>query len=118
LLDKSLEMTKKAIEILEDKKAKDIKVIEIADVSSIADYFIIASGSSNTQVQAMSGELELKMKEAGYKMKSKEGYRNGRWILLDFGDLIVHNFHEEERQIYSLEKIWADGKPVLITEEV
>jgi len=114
LLDYSLNLANKAIDILQDKKAFDIKLIEIADITSIADYFVIASGASTTQVQAMSNEVDEKLKEAGYAMKGKEGLRGGRWILLDFGDVIVHCFHEEERQIYSLEKVWADGKTTII----
>ena len=114
MIEKSLEMANKAIELLQDKKAFDIRLIEIADITSIADYFIIASGSSTTQVQAMSNELEEKMKDFGYIKKGKEGLRGGRWVLLDYGDIVIHNFHEEERKVYSLEKIWADGKTTII----
>ncbi len=114
MLEKTYAMADKVIQILQDKKAFDIRLIEIAEITSIADYFVIASGGSTTQVQAMSNHVEEKMKEAGYVLKGKEGLRGGRWILLDFGDVIVHNFHEEERRIYNLEKIWADGKTTII----
>ncbi|HYF75219.1 MAG TPA: ribosome silencing factor, partial [Candidatus Nitrosocosmicus sp.] len=81
----STEMANIAVERLKDKKAKDIKLLDIHELSTIADYFIIATGTSSTQVQAMSDELEEKMELAGYRMHHKEGFRNGRWILLDFG---------------------------------
>ena len=110
MLEKSLEMANKMIDILQDKKAFDIVLIGIADITSIADYFIIASGASTTQVQAMSNEIDVKMKEMGYMAKGKEGMRGGRWVLMDYGDVIIHNFHDEERKIYDLEKIWSDGK--------
>lgn len=99
-----------AYDILDDKKAKDIEIIDISDVSILADYFIICSGTSNTHIRALADELEFKMEEAGYNLLHKEGYDSARWILLDFGDVVVHIFHEEDRGFYSLERLWADGK--------
>lgn len=99
-----------AYDILDDKKAKDIEIIDISDVSILADYFIICSGTSNTHIRALADELEFKMEEAGYNLLHKEGYDSARWILLDFGDVVVHIFHEEDRSFYSLERLWADGK--------
>mgnify|MGYP002682654060 FL=1 len=113
----STEMANKAVSILKDKKAKDIKLMDIHEISAISDYFVIATGNSTIQVQAMSDELEEKMELAGYEMHHKEGFRNGRWILLDYGNIIVHLFHDEERQFYNLERLWVDAKTVLVDNE-
>lgn len=113
----STEMANKAVELLKSKKAKDIKLLDIHEISTISDYFVIATGHSSTQVQAMSDELEDKMKLAGYEMHHKEGFRNGRWILLDFGNIVVHLFHDEERQFYNLERLWVDAKSILVDNE-
>lgn len=113
----STEMANKAVERLKEKKAKDIKLLDIHELSTIADYFIIATGTSTTQVQAMSDELEEKMELAGYKMHHKEGFRNGRWVLLDFGNIIIHLFHDEERKFYNLERLWVDAKSILVDND-
>ena len=94
----------------EDKKALDIKVLNISKLTPIADYFIIASGNSSTQVMAIADEVEEKMIEAGTGEVVKEGYQSGRWILLDFNDIIVHIFHKEEREFYNLERLLSDEK--------
>ena len=104
------EMAALAIEALEDKKAEDIRVIDISQVSVIADYFIIANGSNKNQIQALSDEVEEKLGRMGYPMKQKEGYTNANWVLLDFGDIIIHIFDKENRLFYDLERIWRDGK--------
>jgi len=117
LFSVSTEMANKAIELLKGKKAKDIRLLDIHELTTISDYFVIAAGSSTTQVQAMSDELEEKMELAGYEMHHKEGFRNGRWILLDYGNIIVHLFHDEERQFYNLERLWVDAKTVLVDNE-
>ena len=103
-------MTDKAVEILEGKKARDLDVIDISGVSILADCFIICSGTSTTHIRALADELELKMTEAGYNTLHKEGYDSARWILMDFGDVIAHIFHEEDRSFYKLERLWSDGK--------
>lgn len=103
---------KLAVQALEDKKALDIKVLNIEHVSSLADYFIIASGSNRNQVQAMSDNVEETLGRAGINAKSVEGYQSGNWILLDFGDVVVHLFDEENRLFYDLERIWRDGKMI------
>lgn len=113
----STEMANKAIELLKDKMAKDIRLLDIHELSAIADYFIIATGNSTTQVQAMSDQLEEKMDLAGYEMHHKEGFRNGRWILLDYGNIIIHLFHDEERKFYNLERLWVDAKSILVENE-
>ena len=106
------EMAALAIEALEDKKAEDIRVIDISQVSVIADYFIIANGTNKSQIQTLSDAVQEKLGRAGYLLKQKEGFRNANWVLLDFGDIIVHVFDKENRLFYDLERIWRDGKTV------
>lgn len=108
----SKELAKVAVSALQDKKAGDIKVIDISDVSSMGDYFIIADGSNPNQVQAMCSNVEEFLNKAGAKLKNREGYSNGGWILLDYYDIIIHIFMEEERSFYDLEHIWRDGRVV------
>lgn len=110
--NQSLEMTKLAIAALEDKKAEDIRVIDISEVSVIADYFIIAGGSNRSQIQALCDNVREKLGRAGYLEKQVEGYDTANWILMDFGDVIVHIFDKENRLLYDLERIWRDGKQV------
>ena len=106
------EMAKIAYHALDEKKGEDIRIIDIAGISVLADYFIIANGSSESQVQAM----EEEMHKAGYSLKQREGYGSGNWVLLDFGDVIVHVFDKENRLFYDLERIWRDGKNIEIAE--
>lgn len=112
----SNEMAKIAIAALDDKKAKDIKVIDISNVSVMADYFIIASGTNRNQVQAMADCVEEKLYEQGIHPRQVEGYQAANWILMDFNDIIVHVFNEEDRLFYNLEKIWMDGKVIAIED--
>ncbi len=113
---KSLEMAKLAIDALEDKKAEDIRVIDISEVSVIADYFIIAGGSNRSQIQALCDNVEEKLGRAGTPAKQIEGYDTANWILLDFGDIIVHIFDKENRLLYELERIWRDGKQIELSD--
>lgn len=115
-MNRELEMAKLACHALDEKKGKDIKVIDIHEVSVIADYFVIASASNQNQVQAMVDNVEEMLTKAGYEPKQIEGTRNSSWILMDYGDLIIHVFDEENRLFYDLERIWRDGK-VLEMEE-
>ena len=108
----SREMAKTALAGLEDKKAEDIPVIDISEVSVMADYFIIASGKNRNQVQAMADNVEEKLHEAEVYPRQIEGYQTANWILMDFNDVIVHIFNEEDRMFYNLEKIWLDGKVI------
>ena len=108
----SREMAKLAIRALEDKKGEEIKVIDISKVSVLADYFIIASGSNRSQVQALSDNVAEVLGRAGVDAKQVEGYETANWILLDFNDVIVHVFDQENRLFYDLERIWRDGKVV------
>lgn len=110
----SKELIKIAYNALEDKKGHDIRIIDINQVSSMGDYFIIADGSNRNQVQALCDNVEEYMHKAGAKLKNREGYANGGWILLDYYDIIVHIFVEEERSFYDLEHIWRDGIQISI----
>lgn len=102
-------LVREAILALEDKKAEDIRIIDISKVSVIADYFIIANGNNVSQIQAMADEVEEKLYKTGCPLKQKEGYTNANWVLLDFGDIIIHIFDKENRLFYDLERIWRDG---------
>lgn len=110
----SNKMLEKAVGVLEDKKARDIEVIDISGVSTLADFFVICNGTSITHIKTLADELEQKMAEAGYRYHHKEGYGSARWILMDFGEIVVHIFHEEDRSFYNLERLWSDGKSRLV----
>ena len=109
-MSRELEMAKLACRALDEKKGKDIKVIDIHEVSVIADYFVIASASNQNQVQAMVDNVDETLGRAGFEAKQIEGTRNSSWVLMDYGDMIVHVFDEENRLFYDLERIWRDGK--------
>ncbi len=96
----------------DEKKAKDVKILDIRSISTVADYFVICSGSSTTQVRAIADYVEEKLSGQGLKLHHMEGYENGRWILLDFVDLVVHVFQGEERDFYNLERLWGDAREV------
>ena len=108
----SIEIARLAIRALEDKKAEEIKTIDISEVSVIADYFIIANGTNRSQIQALSDHVEETLGTAGVPLRQIEGYQNANWVLLDFHDVIIHIFDKENRLFYDLERIWRDGKPV------
>lgn len=110
--EKINKMVQLTVDALEDKKAEDIKIIDISQISVLADYFIIASGTNKSQIQALCDAVEEKLTAAGYPPKQMEGYASANWILLDFGDIIVHIFDRENRLFYDLERIWCDGKLV------
>ena len=105
-------MIKNAVNALEDKKGEDIKIINISEISPIADCFILATGSNRSQVQAMADSVEEKMHKAGFHLKQVEGYDGANWILMDFIDVVIHIFDRESRSFYDLERIWKDGKVV------
>ncbi len=105
-------MTRLAIKGLEEKKANDIRILDIEKISTLADYFIIASGSNRNQVQAMSDSVEELLGKEGFTPKHIEGYHNANWILMDYGDIVLHLFDEENRLFYDLERIWRDGVAV------
>lgn len=101
---------------LDSKKGFNIKVIEISDVSTLADYMVIANGTSSTQVKAMADEVEYRLYNIGYSVSHIEGHRSNSWILLDYVDIIVHVFSEEAREYYDLERLWQDGKEIDISD--
>ena len=109
-------MAQIACKAIDDKKGQDIKVIDIHNVSVIADYFVIASGTNSNQVQAIVDNVEEQRGRAGFEAKQIEGNRNSSWILMDYGDVIVHVFDEENRLFYDLERIWRDGKVLEMDE--
>lgn len=101
---------------LDKHLAKDIAVIDVKEISSITDYFVFATGGSNTQVKALCDYVENDMAAAGVTPLRIEGYATARWILLDYGQVVLHIFLKEAREFYDLERLWQDGKPVDITE--
>lgn len=103
------EIAMKAANVLQEKKAKNISLIDIAEKSSFTDYLIVATGGSERQVGTLASELGNKLAEQGVFAKNVEGKRASGWILLDYGDLIINIFSEEQRSRYNLEKIWGDG---------
>ena len=111
-MDQSKNMARIAWQALSDKKGEDIKIIDITGVSVLADYFIIASGNSESQIIALVDNVEEELHKAGYHLKRREGRSGASWILLDFGDIIVHVFDKENRLFYDLERIWKDGKDI------
>ena len=108
----TIDLVKKIVEALEDKKAEDITVLDIGEVSSIADYFIIANGNNANQLTAMEDAVDEAMYTNGEHQKQVEGTGNSTWILMDYQDIIVHLFSKEDRQFYDLDRIWRDGKVV------
>ena len=103
------EKVDKIVEILENKKAKEISVINISSITVLTDYFIICNGTSTTHIRTLADELEFKMKDLEIECLHKEGYNSLRWILMDYNEIIVHIFHEEDRNYYKLERLWSDG---------
>lgn len=109
-MNQSKEMARIAYNALSDKKGEDIKIIDITEISVLADYFIIANGNSDSQVSALVDNVEEELHKAGYELKQREGRSGASWVLLDFGDIIVHVFDRENRLFYDLERIWKDGR--------
>ena len=103
------EMARKIAALADAKKGKDILILNMQNLSFLTDYFVIVSAGNTTLVKAIADEIDDKMAEAGVPCKHKEGYGEGRWVLVDFGDVIVHVFLEEERDFYNLEQLWADA---------
>ncbi len=108
----TLDMTKTAVSALEEKKGEDIRIIDIHDISPIADYFILANGNNRNQIQAMADEVEEQMHKMGHVLKQVEGYNTANWILMDYSDIVVHIFDRESLSFYDLERIWRDGTPM------
>lgn len=112
-LAKPLDCARAAI----DKKGENVKVLDISELSGFTDFFVIASGMSDRQVQAIADSVESVMEAGGHELYSIEGYSEGRWVLMDFGDVIVHVFLDALREYYDLEKLWADAPRVKVPSE-
>lgn len=109
-------MAKIVYDALDEKKGEDIKVIDISEITTMADYFIIANGSNQSQVQALVDNVQEKMNQSGYHLSRVEGNRDSSWILLDYTDVVVHIFDKEDRLFYDLERIWCDGKMIEVQQ--
>jgi len=110
------EMVKFVHKLLDSKKAERITVLDIGGLTTLGDYFIIASGKSSTQVKALAGEIEDKLSEQGIEPKRVEGESSAMWILMDYYDVIIHIFYDETRDFYGLERLWADAVEVDVDE--
>ena len=111
------DIVKNVVSILDNKKANNIAALEITDLTVVADYFVIASGTSGTHIRALADEVEVEMKKLGVEMRGLEGRTTG-WILLDYGTVIVHLFTPDQRELFNLEHLWADAKAVDISEYI
>lgn len=107
-----MERVTRIAQALYDKKAENIDILDISELTSLGDYFIICNCNSTTQVKACVDEVEEKMTEAGFLPSHKEGYNGGNWVLVDFGDIIVHVMQRETRDFYALERLWDDAKRI------
>ena len=105
-------------QVVADKKAMDVVVLHMGDASSITDYFLICSGGSERQVQAIADGIDAQLKQLGIASLGVEGYREGRWILMDYGDVIVHVFSRETRDFYDLERLWANAPRIDLSREI
>lgn len=105
-MDIIVNMKEIILKAIDSKNGQDVTVLDVRELTSIADFFIIASGNSSTQVTAIADEVEFKMEEAGFEKVNREGYSSARWVLLDYMDIIVHIFHKDEREYYDLERLW------------
>mgnify|MGYP002530947873 FL=1 len=106
------ELMENIVKVLDSKKAKDIRVIRIGDLTILGEYFVIATGTSSTQVKMLADEVDYQLGEKGVQPHRVEGYHSENWIILDYTDVIVHIFHEDTREFYDLERLWADGEKV------
>ena len=108
----SRELAEIAVKALDSKKGKEIRLIRIDKITTLAEYFVICTGTSNTQINALCDAVEKELIEKGEEPLHREGYRGGTWVLLDYGCVVVHVFNDEARKFYSLEHLWADGEEV------
>lgn len=104
------------VKALDSKRAEDIQLIGIKDLTIVADYFIIANGTSNTQTKALADEVEFQLKQNGIEPIRSEGYQDASWIVLDYGNIVVHVFYKETREYYKLERLWQDGDQIDISD--
>lgn len=110
------ELMQIAVRVLDNKKAKDIKVLQTSDVTILADYFIICTAGSTTQIKTLTDEVSKALSEAGEPPLRTEGYRGGGWVLVDFGAVVVHLFLKDIREFYALERLWRDAREVDISD--
>lgn len=111
-----LDMAKEIVKILDKKLAKDISLIKIGDLTVLADYFVIATGTNSTQVKALADTVEFEMKQKGIAPRNIEGHNSNNWIILDYNSVVVHIFYKETREFYDLDRLWSDGTPVDISD--
>lgn len=112
----TLDMVKLAVKCMDSKKAEDITVLDVRGLTAMTDYFIICNGNSAPQMRAIYEETDEKLSEQGTEPKSRDGFRDTYWILMDYGDMIVHIFNKESRDFYSIENLWADAKRLSVEE--
>lgn len=106
------EMLRTIIKTLDNKKAESIKAIKITDLTILADYFVIANGTSTTHTKTLAEEVEYQLSQNGVEPNRTEGYNGSSWVILDYGDIVVHVFYKETRDYYQLERLWADGEKI------
>ena len=106
------EMLRTIIKTLDNKKAESIKAIKITDLTILADYFVIANGTSTTHTKTLAEEVEYQRSQNGVEPNRTEGYNGSSWVILDYGDIVVHVFYKETRDYYQLERLWADGEKI------
>lgn len=109
------ELAEEVVKILDSKKARDIKALYVEEQTILADYFVICCGNSNTQIRALAGEVEEKLKEVSIEPHHVEGFNEASWTILDYGCVIVHIFSREAREFYKLEKLWSDSENIDIS---
>lgn len=107
-----------SIQAAANKKAENMKVLDLRELSSFTDYFMVCSGQSDRQVQAIADSIVIQLKEDGFAPISVEGYREGRWVVVDFGDVVIHIFMDALREYYDIEQLWHDAKKVPIPQEL
>lgn len=111
------ELAKLVVKAAEDKKAENVLVMDISELSVIAEYFVICTGNNERQVQAIVNEIRDQAHKHGYNVRGIEGADEGRWVLVDLGDVVIHVFHREERDFYNIERLWGDAKIVSFSEQ-
>ncbi|TQI65921.1 ribosome silencing factor [Clostridium sp. KNHs216] len=114
----SLELAKETVKILDEKKAMDLKAIGIKDISVLADYFVFSTGTSSTHVKSLAEEVEFKLKQLGVSPEHVDGYRSNSWVLLDYGNVMVHIFTADAREFYNLDRLWQDAEKIDISDIV
>ena len=107
-----------SVQAAANKKAESIKVLDLRSLSSFTDYFMVCSGQSDRQVQAIADSVTIELKEEGFNPISVEGYKDGRWVVIDYGDVVIHVFHDALRDYYDIEQLWFDAKRVQIPQEL